>query len=65
VAPLQPGWQTLTWEEAVSHQGSPFRIALLDENEREIAVLMDHIPHWLVPRIARVIARGRCLGLVG
>lgn len=46
VTPLQPGLQTLVWEESVSHLGSPFRIALLDEHEQVAAVLLNHIPHW-------------------
>jgi hypothetical protein len=42
---LSPGKQTLTWEESISHKGSPFRISILDENEIERIVLLDHIPH--------------------
>ena len=29
----------------ISHKGSPFRIAILDETETARAVLLDHIPH--------------------
>lgn len=36
---------TLTWEESISHAGSPFRIAILDEKEVARIVLLDHIPH--------------------
>jgi len=42
---LTPGWNTLTWEESISHTGSPFRIAILDETETARIVLLDHIPH--------------------
>jgi len=42
---LQPGWVTLSWEESISHSGSPFRISILDENEVSRIVLLDHIPH--------------------
>ena len=42
---LTPGWNTLTWEESVTHTGSPFRIAILDETETARVVLLDHIPH--------------------
>jgi hypothetical protein len=42
---LRPGWTTLVWEESVSHAGSPFRIALLDESETAKIILLDHIPH--------------------
>lgn len=45
VTALKPGWTTLTFEESVSHAGSPFRIAILDETEKETVVLLDHIPH--------------------
>jgi hypothetical protein len=45
VTTLQPGWNTITWEESISHAGSPFRIALLDEKEEARLVLLDHIPH--------------------
>eukprot|EP01038_Epipyxis_sp_PR26KG_P010852 gene10852-14569_t len=45
VTTLSPGWTTLTWEESISHHGSPFRIAILDENEVAKIVLLDHIPH--------------------
>lgn len=44
-ATLNPGWNTLTWEESISHTGSPFRIAILDESETARVVLLDHIPH--------------------
>jgi hypothetical protein len=30
----------------VAHKGSPFRIAILDEEETVRMVLLDHIPHW-------------------
>ena len=46
VTTLQPGWNTLTWEESVSHTGSPFRIAILDETETARVILLDHIPHF-------------------
>ena len=45
VTNLKPGWTTFTWEESVSHSGSPFRISILDENEKIVTVLLDHIPH--------------------
>ena len=45
VTNLKPGWTTISWEESVSHAGSPFRIALLDETETARVVLLDHIPH--------------------
>lgn len=45
VTALKPGWQTLTWEESISHAGSPFRIAILDETETARVILLDHIPH--------------------
>jgi len=38
-------WQTFTWEESVTHTGAPFRISVLDDNEIERVVLLDHIPH--------------------
>lgn len=38
-------WQTLTFEESVAHTGAPFRISILDENEVEQIVLLDHVPH--------------------
>jgi hypothetical protein len=45
VTKLSPGWNTITWEESISHAGSPFRIAILDQNEVAKVVLLDHIPH--------------------
>lgn len=45
ITTLKPGLQTLQWEESVAHTGSPFRLALLDEQENVRAVLLDHIPH--------------------
>jgi hypothetical protein len=45
VTNLMPGWTTLTWEESISHTGSPFRISILDPNEKLVAVLLDHVPH--------------------
>lgn len=45
VTKLQPGWTTLTWEESISHHGSPFRLAILDETETARILLLDHIPH--------------------
>lgn len=45
VTKVSPGWHTLVWEESISHTGSPFRIALLDETETARVVLLDHIPH--------------------
>lgn len=42
---LSPGWVTFTWEESITHAGSPFRIAILDETETARVVLLDHIPH--------------------
>jgi len=45
VTTIAPGWTTLTWEESISHAGSPFRIAILDETETARIVLLDHIPH--------------------
>lgn len=45
VTTLQPGWNTIHWEESINHAGSPFRIAILDETETARVVLLDHIPH--------------------
>eukprot|EP01036_Dinobryon_divergens_P032857 gene32857-42536_t len=45
VTTIQPGWNTIVWEESISHKGSPFRVAILDETETARAVLLDHIPH--------------------
>jgi len=45
VRALKPGPLTLTWEESIAHVGSPFRLAILDENEEVKVVLADHIPH--------------------
>lgn len=45
VTKLAPGWTTLSWEESISHAGSPFRLAILDETETAKIVLLDHIPH--------------------
>jgi hypothetical protein len=45
VTTIAPGWTTLTFEESISHIGSPFRIAILDETETQTVVLLDHIPH--------------------
>lgn len=45
VTTVKPGWNTITWEESISHAGSPFRIAILDEKEVARIVLLDHIPH--------------------
>lgn len=45
VTALKPGWQTLVFEESINHPGSPFRIAILDENEDAKIILLDHIPH--------------------
>jgi hypothetical protein len=46
VTTLKPNaWTTLTWEESISHSGSPFRLALLDETETARLILLDHIPH--------------------
>jgi hypothetical protein len=45
VTTLSPGWTTFTWEESITHTGSPFRIAILDESETARVVLLDHIPH--------------------
>lgn len=45
VSTLKSGWNTITWEESISHTGSPFRISLLDERESQTVVLLDHIPH--------------------
>lgn len=45
VTSLKPGWTTLTWEESVNHAGSPFRLSILDETEKVVVVLLDHIPH--------------------
>jgi len=42
---LFPGWTTFSWEESVSHHGSPFRLAILDSNETAVVLLLDHIPH--------------------
>jgi hypothetical protein len=46
VTKLNPGLMTFIWEESISHKGSPFRLAILDENEKMVALLLDHIPHW-------------------
>lgn len=45
ITKLSPGWTTLTWEESISHVGSPFRLAILDEKETAKIILLDHIPH--------------------
>lgn len=45
VRALKPGPLTVTWEESIAHVGSPFRLAILDENEEVKVVLADHIPH--------------------
>ena len=45
IARINPGWNTIQWEESISHTGSPFRLAILDENETPVIVLLDHIPH--------------------
>ncbi len=45
VTTLAPGWTTITWEESITHTGSPFRIAILDETETARIILLDHIPH--------------------
>jgi hypothetical protein len=45
ITTLSPGWTTFTWEESITHTGSPFRIAILDETETARVVLLDHIPH--------------------
>lgn len=47
---LSPGWVTLQWEESITHLGSPFRIALSEENCESPAcfdtcILLNHIPH--------------------
>ena len=46
VTTIAPGWTTFTWEESISHEGSPFRLAILDETETAQVILLDHIPHW-------------------
>lgn len=45
ITAMKPGWTTLTVEESISHTGSPFRIAILDQDEKLVSVLLDHIPH--------------------
>lgn len=45
VTTLAPGWTTFVWEESINHKGSPFRVAVLDQNEIQRIVLLDHIPH--------------------
>lgn len=43
---LQPNsWQTFTFEESIAHTGAPYRLSILDENEQEVFVLLNHIPH--------------------
>jgi len=39
ITALRPGPLTVTWEESVAHKGSPFRIAILDEDETVRMVL--------------------------
>lgn len=39
ITKLRPGPLTVTWEESVAHKGSPFRIAILDEEENVRIVL--------------------------
>lgn len=46
ITELKPGPLTLEWEESIAHKGSPFRLAILDEDENARVVLLDHIPHW-------------------
>jgi len=47
VTTLNPGKQTLQFEETISHTGAPFRIALsIDSDDLfDQFVLVDHIPH--------------------
>lgn len=43
---IEPGPLTVQWEESVTHDGSPFRIALTrDGTDNDVCVLLDHIPH--------------------
>jgi len=52
---LEPGLQTIVWEESIYHFAAPARLALAfdrdeeeeeeDENAFESCVLLDHIPH--------------------
>lgn len=46
--PLQPGLNTITWLESISHPGAPGRFALsLDGSDEgfESCILLDHVPH--------------------
>jgi len=38
-------WQTFVFEESIAHTGAPYRLSILDENELEVFVLLNHIPH--------------------
>ena len=45
---IAPGPMLVEWEEAVSHEGSPFRIALSHDGTDDgspACILLDHIPH--------------------
>jgi hypothetical protein len=45
---VSPGPMLVQWEEAVSHDGSPFRIALSQDGtdtDSPVCILLDHIPH--------------------
>lgn len=45
---ISPGPMLVQWEEAVSHDGSPFRIALSQDGtdtNLPVCLLLDHIPH--------------------
>ena len=47
--PLQPGLQTIVWEESIYHYAAPARLALSwggdAASDFEECVLLDHIPH--------------------
>ena len=45
ITKITPGWNTFTWEEAITHKGAPVRLAILDANETARVILLDHIPH--------------------
>lgn len=45
---IPPGPMLVEWEEAISHDGSPFRIALSHDgtdDDSPACILLDHIPH--------------------
>ena len=48
VTSFSPGWNTLSFEEVITHYGAPSRVALGLEGKDEgfdNCVLLDHLPH--------------------